>query len=120
MRLKIIIICEDIIDFILKYKHLWAKKRRATFFWIHPFYLIKSVVISGAIKHRTDLGLPMYKTPTLVSAFIIKCLLKSFFKFSMPMKNSMYHTGWVDQTIYHMWDPLYTFFKTINLQVFQE
>ena len=72
MRKKFISICEDITLFILNHKHLWVGKKRSIFFWIYPFYLIKSVVIAGAITQGAGLRLKRFMPPTLVSAFIKK------------------------------------------------
>ena len=80
MRKNISSMRKEIISFMLQNKLYGQKKRRSTGFWIHPFYLLKSVVTAGAIKQGTDLHLQMYTPPIFVLTFIQKMPREELFK----------------------------------------
>ena len=63
----------------------WQKK--SIFFWIYPFYLIKSVIIAGAITQGAGLRLKRFMPPTLVSAFIKKMPIQELFQIFCANKN---------------------------------
>ena len=62
--------CENMTYFILQMKQEWAYKGQSTFFWIYPYFLIKSVIITGAIKRDFVLNPCISLPPNTIKAFI--------------------------------------------------